>query len=122
MKKVLLASKYFQVVLLALFMVLFGVQLSFATAPKSVGLVYDMGTQTLSVTIDHYTVSAGMHRIEYVEVKKNGATVSKNEYKSQPTNSIFTYTYQIPAVKGDVFEVTGTCNLWGRKTSTLTLP
>jgi desulfoferrodoxin (superoxide reductase-like protein) len=80
-----------------------------------------MKTQTLSVTIDHYTLSAGMHYIKYVEIKKNGVSISKNKYDSQPKGSIFTYTYEIQALKGDIFEVTATCNLWGNKTSTLTV-
>ncbi len=81
-----------------------------------------MKTQTLSVSIDHYTLSAGMHYIESVEIKKNGVIISKNEYKIQPTGSIFTYNYLIKAVKGDVFEVTATGNLWGHTTSTFTVP
>jgi desulfoferrodoxin (superoxide reductase-like protein) len=81
-----------------------------------------MDTQTLSVTINHYTLSAGSHYIKYVEIKKNGEANSKNEYGSQPKGPIFTYTYKIVAAKGDVFEVTATCNLWGHKTSTLTIP
>ena len=96
--------------------------LSYATSPKSVDLTYDMNAQTLSVTVDHHTASANLHHIEYVEIKKNGAPISKNEYKNQPTDSIFTYTYKIPAVKGDIFEVTATCNVWGHKTATLTVP
>jgi OOP family OmpA-OmpF porin len=59
-----------------------------------------------------------MHYIKYIEIKKNGETISKNKYSTQ-TGSIFTYTYNISAEKGDVFEVTATCNLWGHKTSTL---
>jgi OOP family OmpA-OmpF porin len=59
-----------------------------------------------------------MHHIKYVEIKKNGSTVSKNKYDTQPTGSIFTYTYNMPAEKDDFFEVTATCNLWGQKTST----
>jgi OOP family OmpA-OmpF porin len=60
-----------------------------------------------------------MHHIKYVKIEKNGAIISKNKYGTQPKGSIFTYTYNIPAEKGDVFEVTATCNLWGHKTSTL---
>ena len=60
-----------------------------------------------------------MHYIKYVEIEKNGAIISKNKYSTQPAGSIFTYTYNIPAEKGDVFEVKATCNLWGHKTSTL---
>jgi OOP family OmpA-OmpF porin len=97
----------------------FSAQFSYATAPKSVDLVYDMTTQTLSVTINHQTLFAGMHHIKYVKIKKNGTIISKIKYSTQPTGSIFTYTYNIPAEKGDVFEVTVTCNLWGHKSSTL---
>jgi desulfoferrodoxin (superoxide reductase-like protein) len=81
-----------------------------------------MKTQTMSVAIDHHTLSAGMHHIKYVEIKKNGVVISKNEYDSQPSDNPFTYTYEIPAAKGDIFEVTAICNLWGKKTSTLTVP
>jgi hypothetical protein len=121
MKKVMFQSKYLQVIIFIFFFLCFGSQLSYATAPKSVDLAYDMNTQTLSVTINHYTAAATMHHIESVEIKKNGEPVSKNEYKTQPADSIFTYTYKIPAAKGDILEVTATCNLWGHKTSTLTV-
>ena len=60
-----------------------------------------------------------MHHIKYVEIKKNGTIISKSKYSTQPTNSIFTYTYNVPAEKGDVFQVTVTCNLWGHTSSTL---
>jgi desulfoferrodoxin (superoxide reductase-like protein) len=122
MKKNMFRAKFLQVVLFIVFFFCFVPQFSYATAPKSVDLVYDMNMQTLSVTINHYTLSASMHHIKYVEIKKNGEIISKNNYDSQPTSSIFTYTYKIPAAKGDVFEVTATCNFWGHKTSTLTVP
>ena len=115
-------SKLLQAAMFVLFFLCLVPQLSYATAPKSVDLQYDMKTQTLSVTIDHYTLSAGMHHIKYVEIKKNDASISKNEYDTQPTKRIFTYTYVIQAAKGDIFEVTATCNLFGHKTSTLTVP
>jgi len=122
MKKYPSVSKCVQIVLFVLLAVACGAQLAQATTPKSVSLAYDMGTQTLSVTIDHSTVSRGMHHIKYVEIKKNGASVGKNEYSTQPTEELFTYTYKIPAVKGDSFEATAICNMWGRKTSTFTVP
>jgi OOP family OmpA-OmpF porin len=84
-----------------------------------VDLVYDMSTQNLSVTINHRTLFAGMHYIQYIEIKKNATRISNDLYVSQPTSSLFTYTYNIPVQRGDVFEVTATCNLWGHKTSTL---
>jgi hypothetical protein len=125
MKKVIDMSKYLQAtffILFIFFFLCFSPQFSYATAPKSVDLAYDMNTQTLSVTINHSTASVSAHHIESVEIKKNGASISNTKYDTQPTDSIFTYTYKIPAVKGDVIEVTATCNLWGHKTSTLTVP
>ena len=121
MKKNMFRSKFLPAVLFIFFFLYFSPLFSYATAPKSVDLIYDMNTQTLSVTIDHYTLSAGMHHIKYVEIKKNGILISKNTYGTQPTGSIFTYTYNIPAAKGDIFEVTATCNFWGHKTSTFTV-
>ena len=121
MKKFMVKSQYLPVVLFIFFFLCIIAQPSYATSPKSVDLVYAMKTQTLSVTIDHYTLSANMHYIESVEIKKNGVAVSKNDYTSQPTDELFTYTYKIPAAKGDVFEVTANCNLWGSTTSTLTV-
>ncbi len=122
MEKYSSAAKYFQIVLFVFLGVAFGAQISYATTPKSVDLAYDAGTQMLSVTIDHSTLARSMHHIKYVEIKKNGVSFGKTEYGSQPTDELFTYTYKIPAVKGDIFEVTATCNMWGHKTSTFTVP
>ncbi len=119
MKKNGVRSKFLQAVIFIFFFLCFSPQFSYATAPKSVDLIYDMSTQTLSVTINHPTLIAGIHHIKYVEIKKNGVTISKDKYGTQPTGSIFTYTYNIAAEKGDVFDVTASCNLWGKKTSTL---
>ena len=121
MKKKMSSLRIVEVALLVFLGVLIP-QLACATAPKSVDLVYDNDKQTLSVTIDHYTIWTAFHHIQYVEIKKNGKFVSKNEYDDQPTDELFTYTYKIPAVKGDIFEVTAICNMWGEKTSALTVP
>src|SRR4030065_957413 len=101
MKKVMFQSKYLQAVLLIFLLLCFVPRPSYANAPKSVDLAYDMKTQTISVTIAHYTLSAGMHRIKYVEIKKNGVVISKSEYDTKPGDNPFTYTYEIPAEKGD---------------------
>jgi len=119
MKKNVFPLRFLRAVLLIFFFLCFSPQFSYATAPKSVDLTYDMTTQTLSVTINHQTLFARMHHIKYVEIKKNGTIIIINKYGTQPTGSIFTYTYNIPAEKGDVFDVTTTCNMWGHKTSTL---
>jgi len=85
MKKNVFRSKLLQAVLLISFLLCFSPQFSYATAPKSVDLIYDMNTQTLSVTINHQTLFTKMHHIKYVEIKKNGATIIKNKYDTQPT-------------------------------------
>ena len=72
MKKFMVKSNFLQAVLFIFLGLCFIPQLSYATPPKSVDLAYDMDTQTLSVTINHYTLSAGLHYIKYVEIKKNG--------------------------------------------------
>ncbi len=122
MKKVMFRSKYLQAFLFIFLFLCFIPQPSYATAPKSVDLVYDAKTQTLSVTISHYTLATGSHYIESVEIKKSGTAISKTKYDSQPTKEVFTYTYKIPAAKGDIFEVTAVCSFWGSKTATLTVP
>ncbi|PKN17345.1 MAG: hypothetical protein CVU71_16315 [Deltaproteobacteria bacterium HGW-Deltaproteobacteria-6] len=115
-------SGCFSILLFIFFLLVLNVQPAHATKPKSVDLSYDERTQILSVKIDHYTAAANLHHIEYVEIRKNRALLSNNEYKNQPADSTFTYTYPLPAAKGDTVEVTASCNLWGRKTSTLTIP
>jgi hypothetical protein len=122
MKSNVLSSKLSRAVFFLICLLCVAVKPSYATPPKSVDLAYDANTQTLSVTINHYTLAKGTHYINYVEIKKNGVSVGKNEYTNQPTDSIFTYTYKIQAVKGDILEVTANCNFWGHKTSTLTVP
>jgi hypothetical protein len=56
-----------------------------------------------------------------VEIKMNGKSVSSNDYKSQPDKSQFVYSYKVQAAKGDVLEVTASCNIYGSKTVKLTV-
>jgi len=106
--------------ILAVFFVIIGVnaQVLYAHPPQDVQLAYNTQTQTLTVTITHKTPFA-FHYINSVVVKKNGMTVSTNNYDKQPDPASFSYTYQIPAGPGDSFEVTANCSLSGNKTATL---
>lgn len=88
-----------------------------ATPPSDVQLVYNISDGTLSATITHASLMTGIHYIKTVEIKKNGQTISSNNYKNQPDKKTFTYSYNIPASTGDEFEVTAFCNMYGSKTA-----
>jgi len=92
-----------------------------AHPPKDVQLSYDAASQKLTATITHNSMSPARHYLKQVEIKKNGAVVSNNLYKSQPDKASFTYTYSVPAAPGDVIEVTGICNIYGSKAVKLTI-
>jgi len=94
-------------------------QASYADAPQDVKLSYDLGTQTLAVTITHKASFPGMHHIKSVEIKKNSAVINTTNYDTQPAESPFTYTYKVAAAGGDKLEVNATCNLSGSKTAAL---
>jgi hypothetical protein len=96
-------------------------QASYADAPQDVKLSYDLGTQTLAVTITHKASFPGMHHIKSVEIKKNSSVISTTNYDTQPGESPFTYTYKVAAAQGDKLEVTATCSLSGSKTAALTV-
>ncbi len=123
MKRTILISKLiWGALLLALTILSFSPQISYADAPKDVTIKYDSGSQTLSVTITHKSTFTGMHHIKTVEIKKNNAVVSTTNYDTQPKDVPFTYTYKVEAVKGDKLEVNVACNLSGSKTATLSVP
>lgn len=90
-----------------------------ATPPENVQLAYNLNSQTLSVIITHDTMLKGSHYIKFIEIKKNGAIMSINTYDSQPTGKTFTYYYKIPAIEEDTMQIVVTCNMWGKKISSL---
>ena len=84
-------------------------------------LSYDSTSQMLTVTITHPSAFPGVHYIKSVEIKKNGNVVSTNEYKNQPDQATFTYSYKVPASAGESLEVKATCSLFGSRTTNLKL-
>ncbi len=96
---------------------LFGSLAVYASPPENIQAKYNLKTQTLLVTIAHDSMFKGSHFIKYVEIKKNGTTVSINTYDSQPTGNNFTYTYKIPAIEEDTFVVVCTCSRGDKKSS-----
>ena len=105
---------------LALLFFLTGTMAS-AHPPKDVQLGFDTASRTLTVTITHTSASNTRHYIKQVEIKKNGAVLSNNLYKSQPDKTSFSYSFSVPAEAGDVIEVTSSCNIYGKKTATLNI-
>lgn len=90
-----------------------------ADAPKDVKIEYNQGTQTLAVTITHKSMFGGMHYVKSVEIKKNSALISTNNYDSQPKEVPFTYTYKVAAAEGDTLEANVICSLSGSKSASL---
>lgn len=88
-------------------------------APSEMELTYDSDSQTLHVTIVHGVSDPATHYVYRIHIVKNGADFLTQEYESQPTDSQFSHTFQVPAAPGDVLEVTAECNLGGSIAETL---
>lgn len=91
----------------------------YASPPEDIQMKYNLRAQTLLVTITHDSMFKGSHFIKFVEIKKNGTTVSINTYHDQPTGKTFTYTYRIPAIEEDTFVADCTCSKGDKKTSSM---
>ena len=94
-------------------------QYAAADPPRDITLIYNLQTQTLTVTITHPSTFIGLHYINQLKISKNNVLVEKNDYKSQTDKNGFVYTYKIPAAPNDILEVTASCNIQGSKTVTL---
>ncbi len=92
-----------------------------ASAPDEVALSYDAAKRTLEVKITHPSKSPQRHYIEKVEVAKNGSFVTQGEYKEQPAQATYSYTYPVTAAPGDVLEAKAICSILGSKTGKLTV-
>jgi len=93
-----------------------------AHPPKEVTLSYDPPSGNLQVTILHSSLFPNNHYIKRVEVSVNGKALNSFDYKSQPDQPSFTYTYPIKVTAGDALEASAFCSLFGSKTGLLTIP
>jgi hypothetical protein len=84
-----------------------------AHPPSDMELEYDIGKQTLVVSISHSVSNPDSHYVEKIEIKKNGNLYLTEDYTNQPSTSTFTYTYDVTASDGDVLEATAYCSLQG---------
>ena len=92
-----------------------------AHPPQDMTLEYDLNTSTLNVTIRHESPAPTVHYIEKVDIKLNDVLYDSFDYTSQPTNDVFTYSYTVTGVIGDIIEVTSFCNIQGSVTRTITI-
>ena len=119
MMKKNLSGLVFVCVFLFLAVCLITPQYAAADPPRDITLIYNLQTQTLTVTVTHPSTFTGLHYINQVKISKNNVLVEKNDYKSQTDKKGFVYTYKIPAAPNDILEVTASCNIQGSKTATL---
>jgi len=92
-----------------------------ANSPQSVAVEYDAAAGKLNVTIAHVTLDTSTHYIYQVVVERNAVVNITSNYTSQPANDVFTYTYNISAVDGDVLRATAKCSLFGEGSASLTV-
>lgn len=89
-----------------------------AHSPKEVVLAYDQTKRTLEVRITHSVSDPSKHYISSVEITRDGKTISRNEYRSQPGENIV-YSYPLEPFADGIIEVKVTCSVFGSKTGKL---
>jgi len=85
-------------------------------------LNYDAQTDTLEVNITHNVANSSNHYIHQVVISKNGEEYRSFDYNKQPTNSNFTYVYEVDSKPGDKIKVFIDCVLGGSLTKSITVP
>jgi len=112
-------------VLISIFILMIGLSINSikitSHTPTNLTLDYGFSDQQLTVLLVHSVADSNTHYIIDVDIWRNDDFVNSTSYTSQPTNSIFSYTYNISAAIGDIFEVTVECNQGGTKTSQITV-
>jgi hypothetical protein len=89
-----------------------------AHAPTALALSYDAAAQALTVEITHASQSPATHFIKKVEISRDGKVLSTTEYKSQPGQATFSYTYPLDN-PGGTLEVRVSCSIFGSRTETM---
>jgi hypothetical protein len=113
-------GKYIFVVIMLVATTFFGFQ-AIAHPPTDMSLDYDIYTDSLIVTITHETPAPDLHYINKIDIKKNDVLLVTQDYNNQPTNDIFSYTFNPDASIGDIIIVTAYCNIQGSITRTITI-
>ena len=107
-------------IMLILGLMVMGMQAA-ATSPRYMKLVYEPQTQTLKVTILHFSPAKTVHYVYKVDLIKNGNPITSQLYTNQPKFFFYSYTYSVNATTGDELTVTANCNLFGKLTRSITV-
>lgn len=92
-----------------------------AHSASNLVLSYDFPNQTLNITITHVVADPNTHYISVTAILKNSAPFDTILNTSQPTADTFVYRHPVPAVDGDVLQVTVTCVAFGSLTDQITV-
>lgn len=92
-----------------------------AHPPVDMEINYDIESQQVTVMITHETPGPTVHYINRVTIEVNDNEILSEDYQSQPTNDVFSYTYDVSAEIGDVITVTAYCNIQGSISRSLTI-
>ncbi|MDD1679761.1 MAG: hypothetical protein LUO93_11340 [Methanomicrobiales archaeon] len=111
-------GRFLFLVLGAILSILFVCQPVFAHPPSALSFSYNQTDQELTVTITHGVRDKSTHYIREVTIRKNGVPLFNQTYTSQPTATVFSYSYPLSTQDGDRVEVTATCNLYGSLSDT----
>jgi len=120
MKKRILTGSIIALFLLASYGGLMVVTDVTAHPPADMQLGYDFENQILNVTITHVTPAPQTHYVYKIDIETKNGLLEKN-YESQPTTSVFTYSYPIDAEEGDTITITAYCNIQGSVTRIVTI-
>ncbi|MCK9591791.1 MAG: hypothetical protein M0Q91_07270 [Methanoregula sp.] len=103
----------------------FAVMCGFAGAhtPSDVEVRYNELSGELAVTISHQVDNPATHYVKEVTIRQGTTVISVLSYTSQPDRSTFTYTFNLPQLKGSIGEiiVDAQCNQFGSRSGTLIL-
>lgn len=118
----MMKSRFVSIVIFLTLVISIFLAINVSAHPASdMSVSYDDETQEIEVLIAHSVSNKETHYISDVVISKNGEVYNSYNYTSQPTNSSFTYTYEITATAGDEIEVFTECNLGGTLTKQLTI-
>jgi len=81
-----------------------------ATVASDMLLIYDYGTQTLTVNVSHYVANTKTHYIETVKIWKNGISLLNRSYVNQSANWGMCDTFNVAAAVDDNLTITGVCS------------